>query len=462
VADYQAGLDDQDELSQFPSAASPLAAMGIDPDVVRANPAMLDALRNGERPQPPAQEPAPGPMKMPTGEDAPVSFSTGQPVATPSAAAAGAVGGAGDAEPADTEGYEKAGLSNLYRNSQLATKAAQDISTTPPAEVSRLTTQRDKLAVPAPLFDPKTGKRLSTTQEYDPQTGQMVDVNAAPSVGSRIWRGVRSGIVGLTTGGIPGLIRGVIEPDSVPGGQAYGAPALAYQRAEQRREQELGATDTDLNTAFKTWKDAVDAAKAKAGEFRANATIGKDLTSSAAASTKNVIDQYKAEATAENYHTKADEAEKKLQEQMQKDLMSAQNNSDRIAVLRDNAQLHDQIQRMQLDLANKKLETVTDAKTVDQWQKEQIDSIDKDYTGIMSSLWNRITAGSKQDRIAEINKAADSRRAALGLGSGAGTSGQAVTTKSAPPAGATHTAPGSDGKMHYATADGRDLGVVPQ
>lgn len=304
---FQAGLTDQDELSQFPSAANPLTSLGIDPDMARANPDLLASLNAqvpGATVRPSA--PIPGPMTMPTGDDEQAA------APAPSVTAAGRAGGAGDtpsststgttatpAPPTTPTEYGMAGLGMLDQNAQMATKAAGDIPTTNP-DVDRLTAQRDKLATPPSLYDPKTGKMLSQTQEYDPATGQPISINPKPSVGQRIWRGVRGGLVGLAAGGIPGAIVGSLEPQDIPGGTAYGAPNSAFQKAETRRGQELGATDTDLDTSFKNWKDQVDAAKAKASEFRANAGIGKDETTGATGMENATTDAQREKDTAAN------------------------------------------------------------------------------------------------------------------------------------------------------------------
>ena len=99
----------------------------------------------------------------------------------------------------------------------------------------------------------------------------------------KVWRGVRGGLIGLATGGIPGALVGSLEPQDISGGTAYGAPNKQYGRAEDTRQQQLAATGEELKTAQQNWKDAVDAAKAKTGEYRANAALGKDLTTGATA-----------------------------------------------------------------------------------------------------------------------------------------------------------------------------------
>ena len=186
---WQAGLTDQDDLSGFPSAANPLTALGIDPDLARANPELLAALRpsgsNGRTDLTPPPKPAPR-----------------------SAVAAGVTGGAGDTStqpatpssatpaPTDAHGYAMEGLGYLGKALKGATDTAGEFSTEAPPEVSKLTAQRDKLAMPAPRFDPTTGKPLKTTQEYDPATGKMIDVNPQASTGQKVWRGVRGGLVG--------------------------------------------------------------------------------------------------------------------------------------------------------------------------------------------------------------------------------------------------------------------------
>lgn len=268
MANFEAGLTDQDELGQFPSAVSPLHSMGIDPDMVRANPELLAQLSRGFTPDQ---------------ADA-TAAAMSKPKESPSTAAAGQFGGAGAPTPTSDETPEqqaKEGLGLLNRNLQSATEAANQVPTKQPEEITRLVAQKEKLATPAPLYDTATGKPLDKTQEYDPKTGQLIDVNPKASTARKIWRGVRGGLLGFAGGGIPGAIVGAIAPQRTTGGEGYNAPSTAYQRAEQRREEELGATDTSLQGATQRWKEAVDAAKAKAGEFRSNASLGKDLTTGA-------------------------------------------------------------------------------------------------------------------------------------------------------------------------------------
>lgn len=274
---FSAGLTGQDELGMFPSAASPLAGLGLDPEQVRANPDLLSSINPGTS-APEAAKPVPTPpggVSMPTGED------EAPPAPSASAKAAGAVGGAGQAPSQTATDYGMAGLQSLNQNAKMATDATADIPTTSP-EIERLTAQRAKFAAPAPLYDPTTGKMLDKTTEIDPTTGQPVTINPKPSTGTRIWRGVRGGLQGVLTDGIRGGLLGAISPE-LEGSEKYGAPNRAYQSAEQQREATLGATDAGLKTAFDNWKEQVNGAKVKATEFRANAGLGKDETSGAVA-----------------------------------------------------------------------------------------------------------------------------------------------------------------------------------
>lgn len=324
---FSAGLTDQDELGMFPSAASPLTAMGLDPEQVRANPELLDAFKPSAAPSATAKAvPTPrGGVSMPTGEPAPVASSSAQ--------AAGALGGAGSTPQTATD-YGMAGLQSLNQNAKMATDATADIPTSNP-EVERLAAQRQKFAAPAPLYDPQTGKMLDKTTEIDPATGQPVTINPKPTTGTRIWRGVRGGLQGLLAGGIRGGLLGAISPE-LEGSEKYGAPNRAYQSAEQQREGKLASTDADITNAFKNWKDQVDAAKAKASEFRANAALGKDETSGSTGMQNAATEAQKAADSAANQRAHTPEAEEQAKlnlNQQQVDQRTARANQMKLSPL---------------------------------------------------------------------------------------------------------------------------------
>lgn len=357
MPDFRAGLTDDDDLGQFPSAASPLTAAGIDPDEARANPALLRAAFPGLQWGDQFQSSFPGSDTSRLGPSAsaasagkaggagdgfqPPYYSAGQPEAPSQAKPRSAYDApevpgmptpagwmpaqaapppkapkplpapvpawtpAGAATPS-LEDYERTGLDSLSKNADLATQAVQNVPTSSP-EVDRLAAERAKLVPPA-LYNPQTGKMNPAVSEYDSATGQNVTVNPKPGVGSRIWRGVRGGLVGLLEGGIPGAALGVIEPGAIPGGEAYGAPNKAYTRAEERRGQQVESTDKSMATAFQNWKDQVDAARAKATEFRANATTGRDLTTGATGAINAATEAQKEKDEATNQEANTPQA----------------------------------------------------------------------------------------------------------------------------------------------------------
>ena len=290
AGNWTAGLKDLDEQGVGPSAASPLAAAGLDPDLVRAN-LGLQAESNSDTPSGRAAKPA-GPMAaQPMGSPEPVqSVNPGASVGS---------GGSAPAPPpssVDTP-YAEAmgGLQNLGRMETVANKATEDIQTTDPT-LTALQQRRSQLAQQPDLYDPQTGKMKDKVQVFNPQTGQMEDVAPKPSKGQRIWRGVRGGLVGLLTGGIPGAAVGALEPQDITGGEAYGAPNKAYQRDMERNEAALGATDAGMKNEFETWKAMVDAQKEKSTQLRSNATIDKDRVEGA----KGLIDAQANQTKAEN------------------------------------------------------------------------------------------------------------------------------------------------------------------
>jgi hypothetical protein len=283
---WDAGLTDQDELRQFPSAASPLSALGLDPDVVRANPSILESLNNPEkgavRPSDPPQ--TSGPVSMPAETRSP-SASTVE---------AAKLGGGAESTtttpaPAPPAGnnwndFATRGLQGQESNAGAATEAAKAIPTTSP-EIEALDKRAAALRTQGPVFDPQTGQRLRQTTEpiYNPRTGQVdqVPVNPTPSKKDRIWRGVRGGLTGFSIGGIPGAVIGAVNPQMMPEGQAYGAPSSAYQHLEETRTGQLAGTEADAKEKLEDWKQQVIAQKAKSENFRATATSNKDLVSGA-------------------------------------------------------------------------------------------------------------------------------------------------------------------------------------
>jgi hypothetical protein len=383
---WDSGLSDQDELSQFPSAANPLAQMGLDPDQVRANPDILNGPSQGKTSDRGGTADAQARLIQGHGSASAV------PSATPSAASAGATGGAGA-----TPDPDDVGMKALQDNLGKETQVANQIPTSDP-DVTRLTAQEQALSQKEPLYDKDTGKMLAGDK---------------PSLGTRVWRGVRGGIEGALTGGIPGAIIGAVDPAKITG-EAYGAPNKAYQRREQVREQELGATDTSLKTAQENWKNAVDAMKAKGGLYKDVTQTGADIVSGGtkqqAADTRAIL----AQATAENYKTKAEQATAALGEKYQALQTSQQTAEERIAAQRDIAAQREGILQMQIAMAQQKASTLNDARALDKEEQESITAKEKEYSG-PGGIWTRVFGENKDQAINAIHQQFQNRRIQLGI-----------------------------------------------
>lgn len=257
--DWKAGIDNLDDQGLGPSAVNQLSALGLDPDMVRANPELLASVSA------PPGSPAATPPNQQSGPMA--ELPTGQPPQPPSEPA----GSAAPAQPLPAASkntdspYAMAigGLRNLQNTQKMANEATEGVPTSDPA-LEKLTAQRNKLATPVSLYDPQTGKMKDQVQVYNPETGQMDTINPKASTGRKIWRGIRGGLVGFLAGGIPGAGLGAIDP-GLFGQTKYGAPTEAYQQAQERNAETLGATDTAAKDELANWKQAVDAAKVKSG-----------------------------------------------------------------------------------------------------------------------------------------------------------------------------------------------------
>jgi hypothetical protein len=511
MADWKAGLEDQDELSQYGSAANPLTAMGIDPDEAAADPAMRERFsgRNYD-----AGAPKPETQKAP-----PASAVTAGKTAgagdTPSVPAASLIA---PAEPTDEEGYGRQGLGILSQSAKAASQAAGSVPTDAPAELASLTAQREKLALPAARFDPTTGKSLKSTQEYDPASGKMIDVNPQASTGSKVWRGIRGGLMGLATGGIFGAARGAIDPSTTLGGEAYNAPSKQYQRAEQRRGQELGATDTSLENARKNWEEAVKARSAQASEYGKVAALGKDLTTGA---TGLINAENKPETEANKTNAKLQLSQKEFaqrQQQLQSDPTLSKLSPLNKALYMANGKIPDPREPNEADVTAANIARGIkilghQPTTLEEWNKviasakgdlgkgagseqktEQFfrsieDKKDIDTKNALEKFATNTTGMTPQQLQGELQVIQNQYEVDMAnAGRGgvhnvisvdkngqvtwtpqAATStaptpapGAPATTPKGPPAGATHTAKSkADGKMHYTNAQGTvDLGVA--
>ena len=97
-------------------------------------------------------------------------------------------------------------------------------------------------------------------------TGKMLP-QFEPSLGQKIWRGARSGIIGLMAGGLPGAAIGALEPGAVKGGKAYGAPNSKYEQAETDRQATLANLESQRPQMSEALKTAIESRKAQATEL---------------------------------------------------------------------------------------------------------------------------------------------------------------------------------------------------
>jgi hypothetical protein len=453
--DWSAGLDPE-ELEGYPSAANPLTAMGIDPDEAAAKPELLAKAS----PQPAGQW-----------QGVPYRLPPEQP-GNASAKSAGAIGGAGDSStqtttsPTASPGADDVGMAALSKNLGTLGTVANAIPTSNP-EVDRLTAERDKEALPTAAYGPD-GKLLP---QFKPSTGQ------------KIWRGVRGGLIGLATGGIPGAIVGGLEPGDIRGGKAYNAPNAQYTRGEERREQQLGATNQSLAEARKNWEDSIKAMQTKGGLLKDSIGAANDMVRGMDASTLNSIKQQLADVAKVK---ESDQRESTL-EKISNDLENKTRALDlRQMSIEQQGRIQDlanQIREQKLQSDKDKYALGTDEKSLEAERKARLGAIEDDWKA--HPYINKIF-GDKNKEIQIVNNDINSRLAASGVnaevaagpnrpvlrnpripvapigGGAAAPAANVISEEAAKAKGATHIVPGPDGRNHWANAAGTvDYGIAP-
>lgn len=204
---WSAGLDDDDSLSGYPSAANPLTAMGLDPDEVRANPKMLASLSD---PSLASGTPAPAAAAVPT----PAT----PPGAPPTLASQGHEGVSGELRTAKSEEDAAAALGKV---------------------------------------DPSIGE---AQKARDAAADETIDKGQyKPGIGTKIGRGLRSAGVGFLTGGFRGAALGALEPQDIKGGKAYGAPTGDYDAKKRTLQKKQATTQRSYDEALDNFKRATEA-----------------------------------------------------------------------------------------------------------------------------------------------------------------------------------------------------------
>lgn len=220
---WQSGLDDSDDLSQYPNAANPLTALGIDPDEARANPRLLDSLNAQAKPN---WDMTWNATQKPPDQSAP----------TPAAPAVPTLA---------SQGQE--GVTGELRTAKSEEDAASKLGTVDPS-ILAAQKARDEAADKAQSFN---------------------DASYRPSIGERIWRGVRGGLTGLANK--KGLIPGILSPGSV-GATPYGAPNDAGQAEQGKLMEAERTTGRTYDEALENWKRAQEARKEGLGATKDAAT----------------------------------------------------------------------------------------------------------------------------------------------------------------------------------------------
>lgn len=258
--DISQAFSDPDTLGGLSTLAAPLASQGMDPDEVR----LQQMLQRGQ-----------GPLTARASVQEPAMVS-GAPVSTgpsPSAAAAGADGGAGSpaAMPpmagSPSQPPTGSSLDDLGRGALAAEMRAgqQQMRTATAAEtvnprIQQLTDQelKDQAAAPNP-----------NAPQY------------RPGFGHKVLRGLRNVALGFAEGGIPGAVFGGLDPSAVRGGVNYNAPTDAYDTALRANQGQVTQDQNELAAAKDEFQRAQDARKAaQSGEEQGAQTFGRVVTGS--------------------------------------------------------------------------------------------------------------------------------------------------------------------------------------
>ena len=168
--------------------------------------------------------------------------------------------------------YSSLALAELDKGSKALDVATETAQTQP--DTSKLDAADKRIAE---LRTPTQLRQNRPEGDTGVGTGEML-ANYKPTGWQRVGRGVKSGVIGLLTGGIPGAAIGALEPGAVPGGKAYGAPNSKYEQAEADREATLGNLTAERPEMSERLKTAIAARKAKVDDF---SKLGQDRTKNA-------------------------------------------------------------------------------------------------------------------------------------------------------------------------------------
>jgi len=241
------------------SAGSPMATQMGAQTTTQSTPVLPSVTpRTAAQPGPTQQTPpAPG-AQRPMTQSSPAPQAAPMPQTTGATSAQVAPARAGGSGAAQYDNIADQALRKAMGLGESAEQMAKDLGSTTGPETADLEAQRAKDAMPTPYRDPDTGKVLDSAKK----------AGYKPGIGTEILRGLRGGVVGLMTGGIPGAVVGAIEPQDIRGGTAYGAPDRAYQATEATRTARLGSEDQQLQNVRDQFKAMIESKGKAAGEMR--------------------------------------------------------------------------------------------------------------------------------------------------------------------------------------------------
>ena len=277
---------DIDDLQSIIPSASPIAAMGIDPDEMLASgdPQGYLAAKRAGVPFTPAGVGQNAGTVPSAGDMSAMAQATGtaQPTVAPESKPPQAAGTSSiqqaptGAQPATSSLGQQLAQSQAPASSQTAPPTDNSGAPAVPSTITPTGTATDpnqqgiqragmmaenfasKLQAQPTLAQtlaPIQAKRTLPPQEFDPNHPEY-----APTAGRRIVRGIVGGLEGLSEHGIFGALKGALDPASV-GATPYSAPTRQFSIAAQRQAAQQGSLDQQATTAEKTFSEDTGRAK---------------------------------------------------------------------------------------------------------------------------------------------------------------------------------------------------------
>ena len=302
---------DGTDLANMSQGSSPLAKLGYDADALRADPLLRAAAMQrlsspdiGQREQAPA---ASAPARTPTQGNEAVALAGHGPqlhqrVQQPQA---GAVAAPAPQAPSADDDDDIPDPVLMNRTGTPATGPGGGPPLPPPASLgeSAATALGGQAAAPDIPVDPNARAEQAADAEMDlgrraagiygneptpPDTSALdtrIERETQPTdpgkplyregFWGRVGRGFEGALAGLAEGGVPGAIRGAVQPQ-VTGVAAYGAPNAEYQYEESKRQGMLARDQAAKADTLARFQALTDAANGRAGNLIKTAPLFND------------------------------------------------------------------------------------------------------------------------------------------------------------------------------------------